>query len=84
MTFAPSRVKIGCLRTRHGHEQIAVRAAVGAGVALVAHAEGLSVVDARRDLDPDGLACGAPCPCRVQAVQGSVMMVPVPPHFGHG
>ena len=43
------------LAHRDRHEQIAVRAAVRAGVALVAHAEGLAVVDAGRDLDLDGL-----------------------------
>ena len=43
------------LTHRNGHQKIAVGSAVGAGVALFAHPERLSVVDARRDGDLERL-----------------------------
>ena len=83
MTFAPSRVKIGCLRT----ETVTSRSPFGPPFEPA-----LPSSRTRKDW-PSSIPAGTltlmvlvwrTLPLPRQAVQGSVMMVPVPPHCGHG
>ena len=71
-------------RDVHDDVEVAGRAAVAARLAAALHPDPLAVVDAGRDADLHLAVSALRSRCRSRSGTGSTILVPRPPHSGHG